>query len=90
VSRLVFGENEKPHWISLEPNSERIVVSGGSGALESRILIVRINTKTGKLSWDETFREAGSKQRGISFDREQWPHGKTGRAIPHGAVFSRP
>jgi hypothetical protein len=90
VSRLVFGENEKPHWISLEPNGERIVVSGGNGALESRILIVRINSKTGKLSWDEAFREAGSKQRGISFDREQWPHGKNGRAIPHGAVFSRP
>jgi hypothetical protein len=89
VSRLVFGENEKPHWISLEPNGERIVISGGSGALESRILIAKINRKNGKLSWDEAFRKAGSRQRGISFDRDRWPHGTNGRAIPHGAVFSR-
>jgi hypothetical protein len=90
VSRLVFGENDKPHWISLEPNGERIVISGGGGALESRILMAKIDRKNGKLSWDEAFREAGSKERGISFDREQWQHGRNGRAIPHGAVFSRP
>lgn len=90
VSRLVLGENDKPHWISLEPNGERIVLSGGGGALESRISIAKINRKNGKLNWEESFREAGSKQRGISFDRARWPHGATGRAIPHGAVFSRP
>lgn len=90
VSRLVFGDNDKPHWISLEPNGERIVISGGGGALQSRILIARINRKNGNLSWEESFREPGSNQRGISFDREQWQHGTSGRAIPHGAVFSRP
>jgi hypothetical protein len=90
VSRLTMGENDKPHWISLEPNGDRVVMSGGNGDLESRIQIVRINKKTGNLAWDETFREKGSKERGISFDREKWPHGNNGRAIPHGAVFSRP
>ena len=90
VSRLVFGDNEKPHWISLEPNGDRIVVSGGNGALESRMLMVKLDRKTGTLSWDEAFREAGSKVRGITFDRPKWPHGENGRAIPHGAVFSRP
>jgi hypothetical protein len=90
VSRLVFGEKDKPHWISLEPNGDRIVISGGGGALDSRILMAKIDRKNGQLSWDEAFREAGSKQRGISFDREQWQHGTNGRAIPHGAVFSRP
>lgn len=89
VSRLVLGENEKPHWIALEPNGKRIVISGGKGALESRLLIAKIDVKTGKLRLDETFREKGSTQPGISFDREDWPHGKNGRGIPHGAVFSR-
>lgn len=89
VSRLTMGENDKPHWISLEPNGDRIVVSGGNGDLESRIQIVKIDKKTGKLSWDEAFREKGSKERGISFDRMKWQHGENGKAIPHGAVFSR-
>jgi len=53
-------------------------------------LIAKVDKESGKLSLDETFREEGSSQPGISFDREQWPHGKTGKAIPHGAVFSRP
>ncbi len=90
VSRLVLGENEKPHWIGLEPNGRRIVISGGKGALESRLLIAKIDVKTGKLRLDETFREKGSTQPGVTFDREDWPHGKNGRGIPHGAVFSRP
>jgi hypothetical protein len=90
VSRLVLGENDKPHWIALEPNGERIVISGGGSALESRILLVKINKKNGTLSLDESFREKGSKQPGVSFDREQWLHGKNGKAIPHGAVFSLP
>lgn len=90
VSRLVLGEKDNLHWIALEPNGERIVISGGSGTLKSRVLIAKINSKTGKLSLDEAFREKGSKEAGINFDRELWKHGKNGSAIPHGAVFSRP
>lgn len=90
AGRLVLGKDDKPHWIALEPGGERIVMSGGAGALESRVLIVRIDRRNGKLSLDEAFREKGSKQPGVSFDREEWQHGKNGRAVPHGAVFSRP
>lgn len=90
VSRLVLGAEQPPHWISLEPNGERIVISGGGGKLATLILIAKIDSKTGKLSLDESFRENGMNQAGISFDREKWSHGNNGRAIPHGAVFSRP
>lgn len=90
VSRLTFEKTDKPHWIALEPNGNRIVVSGGKGTLNSSLLIVRINSKTGKLSVDETFNEKKATKPGITFDREEWPHGKSGRGIPHGAVFSRP
>ena len=45
VSRLVLGEKDGPHWISLEPNGERIVISGGKQALESRVLIAKIDSK---------------------------------------------
>lgn len=90
VSRLVFGDNDKPHWISLEPNGDRIVMSGGGGTLERRLLIVKLDRETGMLTLDKAFREKGSKVPGITFDREKWPHGNNGPAVPHGAVFSRP
>lgn len=90
VSRLLFGENEKPHWIGMEPGGNRIVISGGNGGLESRVILAKIDPKTGKLSFDESFRSKGSEKLGVNFDRDEWPHGKTGRGIPHGAVFSRP
>ena len=88
VSRLVFGQREKPHWISLAPDGERIVVSGGKEALETRVLMVRIDRRTGKLELDERFRDKDAAEAGVSFDRKSWPHGDTGRALPHGAVFS--
>ena len=90
VSRLTLEKTDKPHWISLEPNGRRIVISGGGGTLASRLLIADIDTKTGKLTLHRTFKEKGATQPGINFDREEWPHGKNGRGIPHGAVFSRP
>jgi hypothetical protein len=90
ASRLVFAENELPHWIALEPGGKRIIISGGKKALAKKLLIANIDAKTGKLTLDTAFREKGSKEPGISFEREQWSHGKNGAAIPHGAVFSLP
>jgi hypothetical protein len=90
VSRLVLGKGQQPHWISLAPDGQRIVVSGGKDALETRVLMVRIDRRTGKLELDERFRDKGAAEAGISFDRKSWPHGDTGRALPHGAVFSLP
>lgn len=89
VSRLVLGKGQQPHWISLSPDGQRIVVSGGKEALETRVLMVRIDRRTGKLALDERFRDKGATEAGVSFDRKSWPHGNTGRALPHGAVFSQ-
>ncbi|MDF2776017.1 MAG: hypothetical protein K0S86_5518, partial [Geminicoccaceae bacterium] len=36
------------------------------------------------------FREKPDGPLGVSFDRAEWPHGKSGPAQPHGTVFSRP
>ena len=36
----------------------------------------------------ESFRSAGHPF-GLSFDRDEWPHGKTGPAYRHGAVFRK-
>lgn len=34
---------------------------------------------------------AGSRRvGGVYFGRDEWPHGRTGPAVPHGAMFARP
>jgi hypothetical protein len=89
VSRLTLRPDEVPHWIGLEPNGERLVITGYQ-ALESRVLLARLDRTTGALRLDTTFTTPGAERPGVDFGREQWPYGPTGRAIPHGAVFSRP
>jgi len=87
VSRLALGANQVPHWIALEPDGDRLVITGYKD-LESRVLLARVDRGTGALRLDTTFKMAGAAQPGVDFDRPQWPHGSTGRAVPHGAVFS--
>jgi hypothetical protein len=88
VSRLSFGPKQVPHWIALEPDGDRVVLTGYQD-LESRVMLLHFNRATGALTLDSTFMARGDSLPGLSLDREQWPHGATGRAIPHGAVFSR-
>ncbi len=87
VSEYFFGVDARPHWISLEPDGNRIVVTGG-GILRGGVVLLRIDPASGTLSLDESFRSAGHPF-GLSFDREEWPHGKTGPAYAHGAVFRK-
>jgi hypothetical protein len=89
MSRLTLGPNEIPHWIAVEPNAGRLVITGYRD-VESRVLLAHVDRTTGALRLDTTFRMPGAHQPGVDFDRARWPHGATGRAIPHGAVFSRP
>jgi len=89
VSRLTLRPDEIPHWIALEPSGDRVVITGYR-ALESRVLLAQLERTTGALRLDTTFRTPGAERPGVDFGRERWPHGPTGRAIPHGAVFSRP
>lgn len=80
VDNFKLGEDQRPHWISLASDGKRIVISG-RGAMESRLLVAKIDPKSGRLALDPTL--------SIDFDRISWPHGDSGKAIPHGAVFSR-
>ncbi len=83
VGYVNLGENVLPHWISLEPDHGRIVVTG-YGELLNGVMMVEVEPDTGTLSVDSDFGDGGT----VSFAREQWPHGSTGPAVPHGAVFS--
>lgn len=91
VSRLVFDSTiTSPHWLGLDPAQSRLVVTFGEDPL---VMLVNIDPATGALSLDERFRDAGATKAGVRLDREAWPHGATGPAKAHGAVFgaaSRP
>ena len=87
VSELVADSGFTAHWMSREPGSNRIAVSSDAGTRTVRL--VRFDSTSGRLSWDEHFRERPDGPLGVSFDRTDWPHGGRGVAAPHGVVFSR-
>ena len=88
ASRLVFDSTmSSPHWLGLDPARPRLVVTFGD---HSVVALVDIDSTTGKLTLDERFRDAGAATPGVRTDRAKWPHGATGLAKAHGAVFGVP
>jgi len=75
-----------PHWIAADPNSDRVVFTDqGDGA--PVVMVAHLDRSTGRLIWDESFRDAGAAKRGVSYHRATWPNGVKGMAMPHGALF---
>ncbi|GAB1343514.1 hypothetical protein MASR1M101_26410 [Gemmatimonas sp.] len=89
VSRITLGPNDVPHWIGIEPNHQRVVITGYQ-AMKTRVLLAQFDARTGALSLDRRFRASGSNEPGFRMENTEWPHGGRGAAVPHGAVFSRP
>lgn len=86
VASVAMDSTFYPHWIARDPNSDRIIVTD-QGDGPPMVMLGRLNAKSGKLSWDERFRDAGSSKPGVSFVNVRWPNGVKGKATPHGAVF---
>ena len=87
VHRLESDSAFRPHWLARDPGSDRLVVGAEESGVE-RMLLARIDTTTGRLRWDESLRGADGRL-GVSFVRETWPHGATGEAFGHAALFRR-
>jgi hypothetical protein len=77
VARLMLPDGWVPHWLALEPNSRRLVLTG-YGALADRVVLLSHDPATGALAIDDRFREEGTTIPGVRV---------TG--VPHGAVFGR-
>jgi hypothetical protein len=86
VSRVVLSEQDVPHWIALEPNHRRVVITG-YGNLMHRVLLANFDEATGRLTIDGRFRDDGAAESGMRMDNKSWPHGGSSPGIPHGAVF---
>jgi hypothetical protein len=89
VGRLTLQPEQVPHWLALEPFGNRLVITGYR-ELAPWVLLAEVDRATGALRLDTTFKAPGAGQVGVYFGRDQWPHGVTGPALPHGAVFGRP
>ncbi len=88
VSRVAFGDDEGPHWVSLDAAGRRVVVNS-AGSKPNRLYVVDVDPATGRLAIDQRFRDSGSERPGITLTGKTWPHGFSGEAKPHGTVFSR-
>jgi hypothetical protein len=88
VSTVTFGNDEGPHWVSLDAAGRRAVVNS-AGSKPNRLYIVDVDPATGSLTIDQRFRDPGSASPGITLTGKAWPHGFSGEAMPHGTVFSR-
>ncbi len=86
VSRLMIDPTYGAHWTAWDPVSQRLVVTSGKPG--DRLYLLSLDMKTGKLTIDESFRDADGKA-GFNMAGKVWPHGWTGDGRPHGAVFSR-
>lgn len=86
VSRLRADSTFIPHWAARDPGSNRIVLVDHADE-SPQVLLARLDASTGALSWDESFRDPETGRLGVSFARDEWPHGTTGPAMPHGVVF---
>ena len=86
VARLALDPEvyPSPHWLAADRASNRLVVTGAD---RPWVLVVTLDPATGDLAIDESFSQPGSPHPGISFARDEWPHGKTGDAWVHGALF---
>jgi len=90
VSRVSLGDDERPHWMAIDRSGRRLVVNSGGYTKGDRLFIVNFDPGSGALSVDRRFKDPGDSLPGIDLSRRTWPHGYTGRAAPHGAVFSLP
>jgi len=90
VSRLTMGAGFGPHWMSPDITGTRIVLTGYGEHLSRRVMMLNFDAATATLSLDPNFGAGDKFGPGVMLDRQVWPHGETGPAKAHGAVFWPP
>jgi len=93
VYRLKTPRTFNPHWLGKDPLGNRLILGSELGS-EQGFFMLRFDEETGALAFDKDFK---GKQKGlilnrkhdgyVSFDRPAWPHGETGMAWGHAAIF---
>jgi DNA-binding beta-propeller fold protein YncE len=83
-----------PGGLAMASDGSRIAVADYTAEVptyhrdgDHRLYMLRVDTETGQLRVDTAFRDEGSGEVGLDFDRARWPHGATGPARPRGLLF---
>jgi hypothetical protein len=85
VFRLTTPETFAPHWLARDPRSNRLVLGAELGG-EEGFYILRFDETTGQLSFDPALQGDG-RPGYISLKQQAWPHGPSGPAWGHAALF---
>ena len=81
VDTVYVGEGFRPHWAQVDPGTNRFILTG-NGPSGPMVRLYHVDAETGAITPDEGF---GA----LDMNREVWPHGATGPAAPHAALFGR-
>ncbi len=89
VSRLGMPPDFHPHWSAKDPLSNRVVIGAELGG-EQGMFILLFDESTGRLRFDPTIVSPSKKIGYIDLEVQQWPHGPSGPAWAHAALFLPP
>jgi hypothetical protein len=85
VFRLSTLSTFNPHWIARDPRSNRLVLGAELGG-EQGLYLLRFEERSGRLAFDSTLQAEG-RVGYVSLRSQSWPHGTTGPAWAHAALF---
>ncbi len=86
VARLDTAPDFNPHWLAKDPGSRRLMVGAELGG-EQGMLILQVDPGSGRLDIDPTIAAANGRIGYIDLGASEWPHGATGPAWGHAALF---
>lgn len=88
TSRLALPSDFAPHWLAKDAGSNRLVLGAELGG-EQGMYVLLLDPASGAVTFDAAI---GSSERPgyLDFDRDVWPHGNSGPAWAHAALFLRP
>lgn len=86
ISRLSLPDDFNAHWAAKDPGSDRIVVGAEMGK-EKGMYVLTYDARSGTLSIDSSISARSGRPGYIDLDHQAWPHGDSGPAWAHSALF---
>lgn len=86
VHSLTIAPGFAPHWTAFDPRSSRLVI-GAEAGMEEAMVILRFDDQTGAIRLDDSLVDEKGRKGFLDFGRSEWPHGKSGPAWGHAALF---
>ena len=86
VARFDTAPDFNPHWLAADPASSRLVVGAELGG-EQGMLILDLDQASGRLTAAAGIVSADGRPGYVNLAVNDWPHGATGPAWGHAALF---